>query len=604
MTLVGFKPEVTARVFLNEDLEFLFSHEIDPATVTQDTFRVVDEEGGVASGRWEASGRTLVFYPAPILQADYSGGGYRPGTRYRAELIGFPSLSGIASVEGWPLDRSRALHFETVGLDDESGALFDDASPGGAASVVIQTDMSRPNTGPLLLEPDDAIYLTCDEPLDPATLRAEDYWIRSVSSSDIVPLNARFLTNHDEGEVPGGEPAAVIELVATRHLPPGPYMLRSTADVAIRDLGGNALWRPERLPIAEQLEVVAYSEVGAGAERDELSIEFVKEDSHLLTLLRAPEADGTLSWRGGRASIRYPRAAGDGSNGNQVLTSGWPGEGWSAESLDLNSVKLWVPSTESVSIEQSGLVILRAQGQCLIEGALRRSTPAPGSPEVTQDLNIVGADGPIHLSEWLEEVREDGRHWTVLVVGGDLIVGAGAEIDVDTPLLIVVGGRIRVSSRASITAPRKRRLLTGGGVSRDPDEALYYLGQTGRPTGTFELANRLEIDEPLSNPLREPLRVSVLTSPLPKRLERVRWRSFRSVAHQGTAIGDSGGAFVRFLPVDEPPSREAAVDDPRELDGTGRVRIWIELELPASSPGNEAWDPPWVDAIHLGWQPF
>ena len=112
----------------------------------------------------------------------------------------------------------------------------------------------------------------------------------------------------------------------------------------------------------------------------------------------------------------------------------------------------------------------------------------------------------------------------------------------------------------------------------------------------------LILDPPLWNPLRGPLRISALSSPLPKRATRVRWREARAVVHPSEPTPGGGGAFVRFLPADGPRTREAAVEDPWELDGQGRIRVWIELVVPPAT--GELWDPPWIDSIRLAWEAF
>ena len=513
ITLVGFKPRVTTDVFLNEDLEFVFSHEIDPATVTQQTFRVRDEEGAVASGTWRVVGRRLLFHPAPVLLADLTGGGYRPATRYTVEFVGFPSLSSIRSVEGWPLDRSRRYEFETVRVDPANRrVVFDDASPGSAAPVNVSTALGRLSQGGgWQLEADDPIVLTCAEPLDPSSLRAEDFWLfgpGDPGASERIAVSARFVANYDEGEAPHGESAAVLELLATRHLSPGSYELVISRGVELHDFGGNPVWPMGLHNLVERLEVVPYGDsTGFGATED-LTIDFVGEDRHLFTLLRVPEADGTLTWEAGRATVRYPAAAGDGHHGRQALLSSWPGQGWEGDTLDLHATRIELPADQEVEIEASGPVILRSQGSIALEGRLRRRTPPPGCPEVTENL----ANDKRTLSAWLEEVVGERRHWTILIAGGDLLLGPEAVVDVDTPLLMVVGGQIRLDSRARLLAPEKEV----EGLSR-PKQVLYTLGDR-IPIEEKRTEHSLVLDPPTSNPLREEVRFSVLTAPLPQAL--------------------------------------------------------------------------------------
>jgi len=149
---------------------------------------------------------------------------------------------------------------------------------------------------------------------------------------------------------------------------------------------------------------------------------------------------------------------------------------------------------------------------------------------------------------------------------------------VDGPLLLVAGGRIRVSG--AVSAGRVWKLGEGGGT-------ILPHGATPAP---------LELDEPLDNLLVEPVRLAVMSAPVRPSRGVVQWRPAIVDGSRGE------GAFrVRFLGERESGPRQVEVfgpvDDVVLLEGCQAVRVLIELDV---LPG-DVWDPPRVDSVQLAW---
>jgi len=614
LELVQFRPLNASGVFLNESLVFHFSENLDPTSVLSPVVEITarDEAHTRARGELHLSGNKLVFVPAPVLRADLSDGGYLPNTTYDVELGGFPRLDGLRGQDGAPLHHSVHLEFRTVDPSDpQSGYVFEDSSLDVGMPVFLR---SRE------IEPGEPILLEGEEPLHPGTLFAEDFLLRrrrpdvgaehdGPRLSDPIPLRARLIDNRNRRA--GREGTTLIELQPLERLDPGvTYYLYVDPDLRLRDFGGHRVLVGDGSVPRRRMEIeVLRHALGAPGSYFEYTETFIDAE------LRSPEppeppadsdisiplgVDGTLSWgTSGRLELRWPAAAGRGTDGFVELSG-------RERRRDVQSTRLRLAAGERCALDPApGPVILRAQGKLLIEGALLRTTNAAPDPGAASFLPVLAAPGtsppgePVaadvmpSLSDWLREAVERNTNCVVLIAGGDLVIPG--RLEVDCPVLLVAGGRLRVTGR-DLQAPRLATLGEGGGTS------LNY-GWVGGER--FADVAGLELDAPTEDLLAVPLMFGVRSSSIPRLGEAQRWHA--ASPRKGTHPGSFGpaGAFpprlrVQFLgePADpEHAAGELLVDDPVLLVDCPTLRLAITLEV---GPG-EVWDPPWVDSVQVRW---
>jgi hypothetical protein len=340
----------------------------------------------------------------------------------------------------------------------------------------------------------------------------------------------------------------------------------------LRDFSGNPV-----LADPSQEWGISVKEMAGDRGRSELREEF--DSSLLRSGVALPGYDGTAAWReSGRVAIRFPSAAGSGGDGQVVLSE-------REERADVQGVSLDLPEGGSCRLRATpGLVVLRCQGRMSIRGQLTRDVPWDPARELERDPTLaawskwsrarrnpfedVPVPTPWVLSEWLAATRAGDLNWTVLIAGGDLSIEG--EFKCSNPVLLVAGGAIRVSgSVRGVEAPE----LGLGGVFLPPD--------TGAGGEVWpEMKASLVVDEPTGrNPLVEPLRFAVISSPVPPSGDVLRWLPARI----GGSPRDERWR-VRFVPefasAPRRPEDLAAVDEPDLIATPGPIRFLIELEVP------------------------
>ncbi len=564
LRLENIRPVDSEGVYLNEELVVTFSADIDPTSVSSTSLRISNATGIEAQGRWDVTGRQLRFIPRPALSATLTDGGYLPGELYHLDLYGFPRLDGLRGVQGEPLWRSQRWSFTTADVGPgRRGFVFDDASPGIGATV------SFPQSR--FLHPGEPLLIECAEPIDPSTLRAADYRIERVQDGGVglaCGVTARFLVNHPEGSQGPLEPCAVIELMPNERLQPGSYVL-SGKGVTLTDYGGNSVW-----PLGLKNRVHGFSVIkapptgpsGSGTE-SHYQLSFLDRTGFLSVAV--PGTDGLAHWGDeGVLSVRYPKSCGDGSDGALDLSG-------IEQRRDLQATTLVVREHATLDLgADEGLRVLRAQGRIHIAGKVGRQLEAPSEPQLGPVLpSHPYVDGE-SLSSWLETARSEDWPWTVIIAGGDLVIDG--DLVVNTPLLLVAGGWIRVEGRVDQPAGQLWLLSEGGGLRMDP-------------TATIP---ELVLEAPEVNPLKKTLHLAAVSAALPTRVMSYRWLEPQVGGRRG-----AGRYEVSYLPAMGPVDRSRAVKHPRLLEDEGPVRVLLELFVP---PG-PVWDPPTVDFVTLRW---
>ena len=558
----GVWPREGSGVFLNEAIVVHFSDDVERTSVTNASFVVRRaRDGRPAKGRLSVDGPKVRFDPRIPLSRSLEDAGLLPGTLYEVHVRGYPHLDGVRSVRGTPLSASTQWEFETAARTEPPRQLFDDRTPAFGAPITMQSTITAP---------DEALRLECAEPLDPTTLEDDDFTLHLVTDAgpvEEIPVWLRLLSN----EHPAGSQAgrAVIEVRPRKTLIAGTYLLRPSATLRLRDFAGNQVWLPPT-PSSAQGFVVEVQESEGDATIQSMSLDFL--DTSVRSPIGVPGVDGTATWDGdGTVRLRIPAACGDGDQGSVSLT-GEVGQ------TDLHSVRLSVPPDSEATLTSPGLIVLRSQGAMTIQGTLTRLGNGEESFDDPRGLN---------LSQWLERASLEERAWTVLVAGGDLILEG--SIQMDGPLALVAGGRIRIVGEVAIPAGMLWLVGEGGGLSVD--------SQASRP--------RLELDEPIINRLVEPLNFAVLSAPLPPWGGVERWLGADASGRSG-----SGGWELAFLPEDiEMDGIRARAEtflpqtDPRLLPSKSGLRLLIEVRAePPASKGGSRWVAPAVDSALLRWE--
>ncbi|MDP6368266.1 MAG: Ig-like domain-containing protein, partial [Planctomycetota bacterium] len=537
-------------VYLNEQLILYFNRTVEPASVSRASVRVTDSSGNPARGQLAVQGKEVRFTPAAVLAPDLSDGGYRPDTDYSVRLGGFPELDGLRGSGGEPLSAARTISFHTVAVEQpRRGFVFADGTPeeGSPLRIVSAT-----------LTPDEPLRMTCAEPLDPSTLLdGAIVLVEASATGRRIPLRGILVTNAISGTGSIHRPAAVLELLAPERLKPGDYWLPQPEGVGLRDFGGNPVWLPSSPSSRRGLRITVV-EAGEDRGRGELWLSLL--DTRLRSPVALPGAAGTARWDGdGRIRIRYPAAAGTGSQGPLLLNG-------TEERGDLHGTSLSVGAGDTCDLGRGvGFRIMRSQGSLTIAGSLTRQVASPN------DIPPMAFGPDETLSAWVRRAAGADHSWTVLVAGGDLFISGSLEVN--TPLLLVAGGAIRVSGSAKAQRRQLWLLKDGGGLRLD---------------STASVAPLL-MDPPERNPLVAPLTFSVSSALVPPWGRVERWLT-------GDADGRAGqGSWnVRYgQRTGAGPLPERWEEHPRALTGAGGLHLRVDLRA-EPAPG-QAWDPPEVD---------
>ncbi|HUR28722.1 MAG TPA: hypothetical protein VM509_11090 [Planctomycetota bacterium] len=583
--LLDVRPRQRLGVYLNEPLVLHFSAELDRATVTSESVRIVSSDGTAARGERFLSGRELTFVPDPVCARNLLDGGYLPDTSYRLELAGFPRADAIRSVDGACLASTLRTAFHTVGVADRSsGYVFLDDSPDVGKALLLHTGKSA--TGERRITSQGALELEGEEPLDPSTLTDDMFtlWSDGAGTNAQYRLRPVLLDNRNKH---AGKGTTRLKLVPEKLVPPGSYRLRiPSVQPGIEDFSGH------KVPVIgmdtlQQLRIRVTAEPAPEGQHLE---EFL--DPSMRSSALVPEADGTAFWSStGRVEVRFPAAAGDGSDGEQEWREN------RAATL-VQAVRITVPQGAACAIDGgTGLCRVSAQGAFVVAGKFERVSSASGElfPPVTPGET---------LTEFLARVEHEDAPLTVLVAGGDLRIAG--ELAVPGPLLLVAGGRIRVSGKVRIAGhppigPGDFAHCGDSGaisVAYDFDDNKVaerrILGTHARDTG-------LELDPPLTNPLRQPLFYAVRSKSIPNVDRASSWLSADEIrGYEG--VGNLRVRFAGERLASEGQS-EVLVDDPALLIDCPTLRLLVELRVPAARVPAERWDPPLLDAVLIRWKP-
>ncbi|MCP5022717.1 MAG: hypothetical protein GY930_13200 [bacterium] len=574
LILQGFRPLEGQRILLNEPLELTFSRDVDPSSITPSNLWVEDHQGRRCAGQWRVkSTRMLLFWPRTVLDSNLSSGGYRPGRPHLVRVVGFPAVGGLRAQDGEPLNRSYRLPFDVVDPAPTDRA-FLDFSPYGCKPLVVGL---HPSGLRAPVQEDEPIRLWCLEPLDPRSLHSEDFSIwyhdpwnpnpEQSTATKFSDVRVSMVQNRHSELLLQNQGACELECTPETRLDPsrnGRFSLRVHRNARLKDYNGYSPW-PAASPSGPRFEFYFRVEPVDAQGQRRLRLDFL--DREHLSSQRIPWVDGELRLQPGRLTVPMPTCAGLGGDGELTL------EG-SVDFRDSHGVQIRVPQGKvAVLSSKPGPVVLRSQGAWNQLGRLERVTG--GSWESTPSQWVAEHPGA-SVDDLLKYAEQANCNWTVLIAGGDLILKG--DIEVDTPVLLVAGGRVRSEARLN-----------------SPVGELYKVGEGGGSGNTQPMRTlNLVMPEPGINPLRIKQRYALVTSSLPRWVaDRYEWEHLKVGAHDG-----SGRTEVLFLPHKGPVELDRCMTHPRALPPNEPLRVLILMTV---EPGG-SWDPPTVDFIHLSWR--
>ncbi|MDF1702383.1 MAG: hypothetical protein P1V36_14635, partial [Planctomycetota bacterium] len=154
LVLLGFNVPNLSGIPLNQALIFTFSANINPATITPDSLRVVGTTGPFFEST-VVDGNLVALIPTVPAFADYSDAGYAPDTEYTVSLTEFPAVTTIETTTGKPLLSSASFTFRT--LPAPSPDIISNVRCNGPDGILGTADDTTPASASFFVEPRRAI---------------------------------------------------------------------------------------------------------------------------------------------------------------------------------------------------------------------------------------------------------------------------------------------------------------------------------------------------------------------------------------------------------------------------------------------------------------
>ena len=586
LELVDFRPRERQGVFLNEPLVLHFSGDLARTSITPQSVRIATASGEPARGARFVSGRELSFVPDPVLSPDLSDGGYTPNTTYVIELAGFPRADALRAENGACLAGTLRIEFHTVSTSlPRAGFVFDDASPDHAKPLHVLMPAGAktpPNRTRMFSET--GLQLEGEEPVDPSTLETTAFTlVKDVPGAARLefPLRPVLHSNFNKHAFPY-QGTTILRLVPRTRIPEGDgYRLSiDPTKPPLCDFAGHPI------PVIGRDSLSQLSITVLPGRQEDRAGEYLEEflDAEMRSSLVVPGADGAASWgTSGRLEVRFPRAAGDGSDGDVVL-------GTSESRRRLSAARLSLPAGVRCELAATdGPWVLASQGSIDLEGDLHRAGAHDEGPfpDVRPGASV---------SEWIAALASSRRPVTVLVAGGDIRIQG--ELSVPGPLLLVAGGRVRMpAGRIRVGSAEAAGAVTLGALADGGTIALWSAAEGARRVTRAAPASLL-IDAPLVNPLVRELCYAVRSKPVPSDGRALRWLP------SGGVRGRAGAGRVQVRYAGERPGAEdrppVEADDPSLLVDCNSLSVVMTLVVPAST--GAPWDPPSIDSVRVRWE--
>jgi len=135
---LGLLPQTS--LYLNNRLLMEFTNDIDPASVTPQTLKVLigPDYNASAEGVVGVTGKRIIFIPKLPTEPDLSDSGFVADTAYRLVIRGLPDLNIIRSKNGKPLAKTYTFDFKTRDFEP----YFSDFVPGPPSVLGLMIDLN------------------------------------------------------------------------------------------------------------------------------------------------------------------------------------------------------------------------------------------------------------------------------------------------------------------------------------------------------------------------------------------------------------------------------------------------------------------------------
>lgn len=354
----GSDPE---RVALNQPITFLFSRDVDPASVSADTLllREAPEFAVEARGRFEVEGAVVRFHPDLPKDFERPDGGLRIGARYRVTAPAFPGGRTLAAADGDPLAEPISATFRAA--SDVDPPLYVDAEPGPPAVLATSPAAALPS-GEAAVPVDSIIRIDFGEPLLPRTVGPETVSVLDVTGGFSRRVGGRLGLDQDHA-------GARVTFAAVPSLPEN-ALVEIRVEGSLLDLGGNAV-----RPFAGRFRT---------ADAPPSAASLVEEFDD--TVARDPGAT-TAEWPGDGLLRAGLPPGGDGSDG--------PFEPFESTEIDTDVraewrfSRLFVPAGVRVTVRGGRPARFRVAGDATIGGSIVLA----GSPGADGDNDRPGGAG-------------------------------------------------------------------------------------------------------------------------------------------------------------------------------------------------------------------
>lgn len=193
LALVSFEQDSVDNVALNQVLEFIFTDPVDEASIIDRSFQLREGPGfglGVV-GTTRVEGNRVFFEPQLPGLCSLVDAGFKPGTTYRVQLVGWPEEYAVENLSGQPLLNTMTFEFQTRAEEDPERFL--DQIPGFVP--IVQGISPANGDAAVTVDSSNRIVITVSENIDPCTVSTDTVRFHVVETGDPVLANGKTAAN-------------------------------------------------------------------------------------------------------------------------------------------------------------------------------------------------------------------------------------------------------------------------------------------------------------------------------------------------------------------------------------------------------------------------